>query len=949
VSIARRYDPESEGVPPQQPGRPSPDGSSPDGSSPDGPSPDGPSPDGHARLAHWKRLDAALDALLDGDDADREAQLAALAVEDPAFAAELRTLLAADADASAAGFLTGTVLPPPVTSGTPGARCGPYELTALIGRGGMGSVWRAQRVDGQFTGDVAIKLLGSALLDPGSARRFQREGEILASLQHPNIGALRDAGVSDDGQPYLVLELVDGVPIDQWVRDARLDAQAIVRLLLQVLGAVSHAHAQLVVHRDLKPSNILVDATGRARLLDFGIAKLLTNGAAPDQRAATVLTRAGGRLLTPRYAAPEQLTGAPVSTATDVYALGVLLCELLTGALPYRLATETLSALESAIVKVPPVAPSELVSPSSSPSSASSVRQRTLRGDLDTIVLKALRKEPAGRYASVDALADDLTRWLEGRPVLARPASAGYRLRRFVQRHTLAVSMAAVVAFAVVGGSAAALWQAQAARAAQQRAESVTAFVSRIFTDADPTAGDGTALSGRELLLQAYGRLDEAFAGQRDDRLALELLIAQSLTSLQAYDDAMPILASIRAQTADAAGADATLPVRADLVATTIHRYQGALDSMSVTATRALTALRQRRQPDSALLVQALSDSVHLAIATGAGAQVVEQARVVLAMADAHFPAAHEAVVRAAQDYVVVLQVANAPADSLRVAAERALTLTRQRYADVPSHPAVIEGMLAYARALDANGRTRAAVALLDSAVMVDRAARPDAPLRRAFAFGNRGTYRRFLGDADGAVADFDSALTAFRAVGDTVGFSHAITIGNRAEALRMVGQPAAALIGFQESSAIIERDWSPEHPLAVLTQLRRAMALVAMGRLNAARAILDDVRTRELADRRPAEFAYATALLARRAGNPAAAIDAVDGVLAQLTDTSDHRVRRDRAPLLAQRALALAEHGERDAARRALDASLAAFRAADMDVTSDERAVQDALLTLPR
>lgn len=262
---------------------------------------------------HWRALSERLDELLDVPAGERAAWLERVRAVDAALGEQLAELLSAHEDASRAGFLAGTVAPPPVSTGRPGLQYGPYTLESLIGRGGMGSVWRAHRHDGRFDAHVAIKLLNSALLEPASERRFRREGEILARLTHAHIARLLDAGVGEDAQPFLVLELVDGTPIDVYCESAKLDVRARVELFDAVLDAVAHAHAKLIVHRDLKPSNILVDAEGQVKLLDFGIAKLLDD---EDGRRAppTALTQDGGRVLTPDYAAPEQLMGEEIGT-----------------------------------------------------------------------------------------------------------------------------------------------------------------------------------------------------------------------------------------------------------------------------------------------------------------------------------------------------------------------------------------------------------------------------------------------------------------------------------------------------------------------------------------------------------------------------------------------------------------------------------------------------------
>ena len=308
---------------------------------------------------------------------------------------------------------------------------GPYRLVRPLGRGGMARVWLAQQAGGP---PVALKLPARPMSSGVLAERFAREREILARLVHPNIARLYDAGFAADGQAYLAIEYVEGVPFTQSCDERRLSVDARIALFLQVLAAVQFAHNNLVLHRDLKPSNILVTPEGHVKLLDFGIAKLLASDGSAEE---TEITRLGGHALTIDYAAPEQITGAPLTTAVDVYALGVLLYELLTGARPYRLEHGTLSDIGEAIASVDPVPPSEAAFSDAallSRSTSQARLRRALSGDLDTIVEKALRKAPEERYASAGSLADDLTRHRAGLPVTARPASVWYRAARLLAR-----------------------------------------------------------------------------------------------------------------------------------------------------------------------------------------------------------------------------------------------------------------------------------------------------------------------------------------------------------------------------------------------------------------------------------------------------------------------------------------------------------------------------------
>ena len=407
---------------------------------------------------------------------ERAAYLDAACAGDEALRAEVERLLRADERAE--GFMEH---PPADAAQWHGdaqpSRFGAWRVVRRIGAGGMGEVWLAERSDGEFEQRAAVKQV--AFPTPGLLQRFRRERQILARLEHPCIARLIDGGVGADGTPYLVMEYVEGMPITAHARERALGVPARLRLFLRVCEAVQFAHRNLVVHRDLKPSNILVDADGAPKLLDFGIAKVLddTEAEAPTQTAA--------RLLTPDYAAPEQVSGAPVTTATDVYALGVVLYELLAGTRPARDA--------SGEWKAPSVV-------------ADAGTRRALRGDLDGIVLTALAPEPERRYASVEALAADLSRHLDGRPVSARNG-AGYRFAKFARRHRYVLG-AALVAFAFcIGATLVSLHQASLAREQADRADAARGFLAGVFEQADPDENEGHPFTAQQLLEKGESRL----------------------------------------------------------------------------------------------------------------------------------------------------------------------------------------------------------------------------------------------------------------------------------------------------------------------------------------------------------------------------------------------------------------------------------------------------------
>jgi WD40 repeat protein/serine/threonine protein kinase/TPR repeat protein len=446
--------------------------------------------------AEFSRLSALWDESIELAPAEREAWLALLERSDPKTAALLRVLSSSQDESRERGFLetsdlvarhVAAMLDADPDPGLVGKQFGLYRVQSLLGHGGMGSVWLAARADGLFDRQVALKLVHPALKSRVMSERFAREREILASLNHPHIARLLDAGTAEDGQSYLALDYVAGTPLTTYCDEHRLSVHERLELFLQVLSAVQYAHAHLVIHRDLKPANILVTAERQVQLLDFGIAKLLTEGEAKE----TELTQLGGRALTPDYAAPEQIVGAPVTIAADVYALGVMLYELLTGERPYRLKRDSRGALEEAILKADPVAPSRAaLSEADAMARATTAKKltSTLRGDLDTIVIKALKKLPAERYATANAFAEDIERYLRGDVVLAQRDSVAYRTLKFARRHWIGIGVTGVLMLTLAGGLAATSYEARIASeqrdaAAMQRDAALQAQ-SRLLTEA---------------------------------------------------------------------------------------------------------------------------------------------------------------------------------------------------------------------------------------------------------------------------------------------------------------------------------------------------------------------------------------------------------------------------------------------------------------------------------
>ncbi len=444
---------------------------------------------------------------------------------DEALRTAVTELLAAH-DASV-GFLETAATPPAPRE------LGHWRLLTPIGAGGMGQVWLAERADGRFEQRVAIKIFASSLGDPAAIHRAESERQFLARLNHPNIAHVIDGGSTEYGQPYVVMELVDGIRIDDWCRQRQLDLRARVSLFAQVLAAVGAAHRLLIIHRDLKPSNVLVTTEGTVKLLDFGIAKSLDSGTANDATGTRLAP------LTPQYASPEQLAGQPLSTASDIYTLGLLLYELITGAPARERETINPGVLNRWLERPTPTRPSTRVDACGLALTGSGLRdwQRRLDGDLDRIVLTALAAEAERRYASVEAFADDLVRWLEQRPVKARGDSSGYRLGKFLRRNRLPVTMTALAVIALLGGLAMALIQAQRASAAAERAQQVNRFLLDMIARADPHQS-GMQPTLLDALLAATPEIGQRLAGHPALEADVRLAIGNAFLALDRPDAA---------------------------------------------------------------------------------------------------------------------------------------------------------------------------------------------------------------------------------------------------------------------------------------------------------------------------------------------------------------------------------------------------------------------------
>lgn len=491
---------------------------------------------------HLRRVLALFEQAVELPESDRSAWLENACAGDAALLAEVRAMLAADAQEAELSLdvLAGQATPEPADAADAliGSRIGAWQVTGVLGRGGMGAVYAVQRSDGQFRQQAALKRIRIGLDDAVARDRFLRERQILAQLQHPGIARLLDGGTDAHNAPYFVMERVDGQRIDHWCDARKLDVHARVRLFLPVLDAVAYAHRNLVVHRDIKPANIQIDEGGKPRLLDFGIARLREGEVDGEDKQ---ITRTLDRVLTPEFAAPEQLLGEAIGTATDIYQLGVLLFCLLSGRHPHGITGQTslrqqLQLLERDAGRASSLA-TKLAPEIAARHGADPIHlARTLRGDLDLILAKALQREPEARYPSAAAFRADLAAWLDGHPVSAREPSVLYRTRRFVQRHRWAVAGGALTLCAVLAGSGVALWQAHRASLQAARADAVSNYLTAIFTSIDPDQGWGRNVSVRDLLDDGVHRLDRgALAAHADAEARLRGTLGRTYTALGAY------------------------------------------------------------------------------------------------------------------------------------------------------------------------------------------------------------------------------------------------------------------------------------------------------------------------------------------------------------------------------------------------------------------------------
>ncbi|MGD2116373.1 MAG: serine/threonine-protein kinase [Acidobacteriota bacterium] len=773
-----------------------------------------------------------------------------------------------------------------------GDRIGAYEVEREIGRGGMGRVFLAHRADRTYRARVAIKVLPRGLVDPEHLERFFRERQILATLDHPNIARLLDAGTTNAGLPYLVMEHVEGERLDTFCDARKLPVRERLKLFLDVCSAVQRAHQSLVIHRDLKPDNVLVDATGTPKLLDFGIAKLLEGSTVPGDPRATLTSLPP---MTPAYASPEQIRGGPVTTASDVYALGVMLFELLTGRRPHEESADrddrgdrdrTEDPLPLRVLRDDPPRPSRVLTPEAAANRGATLQslRRRLAGDLDTILLEALARDPERRYATVGALADDLSRHLDGRPVSARPATVGYRLAKLVRRNplTTGLSSALLVALVVFAGSMTLLADRLAeerdrALREQREADQVSELLVDLFTVSDPARSLGEEVTAREVLDQGARRLRTELAGQPELRATLLDIVGRVYRNLGLYDDAAPLieeglalrrstlgpehpdslaslthLARVTQQGGDFDGAEAlylealdlqtrvlgaaALPIADTLVGLAIvaqfhGRYEEADDRLS----RALTILRQAAGDHS----RGISDVLSRRASVRSDLQRLDAA-------EADSREALELDRRAlGPDHPEVLSAQNSLANILRYHGELAeaealyrKTLAAKRRVLGREHPDVAYALNGVGVCLKARGRPEEAEPFIREALEMRRKLLGDDHPAVAVSLNNEANVLRQLGRLDQAERHARESLRLARKHFSGSPYE-AYPLTGLAEILLAREKPEEARPLLERALELRRRVMDPDAPLLARTESAYGACLTGLGRHREAEELL--------------------------------------------------------------------------------------------------------------
>ncbi len=834
----------------------------------------------------WRQVQDVFLGALEGLPAERGRFLDEACGPDDELRQEVESLLSAESRGSSLLDVTLEELldllddePGPAPLEAP-ARAGPYVLLEEIGRGGMGAVYRARRDDGHFDREVALKIVRLAGSREDTARRFRRERQILAGLEHPGIARLYDAGVTEDGMPYLAMELVRGEPIHRYCDRVRLSVPDRLVLFEQVVAAVDYAHRNLVIHRDLKPSNILVTEAGEVKLLDFGIAKLVeTEGEVGE--GDDPLTGLDHRLLTPGYASPEQMRGEPLTTASDVYSLGVLLHQILVGRRPDGAETTAPSAAaraggEAATADTEAVALARRTTPFR--------LRRQLRGELDTLVLKALRPEADRRYTTAAAFLDDLVRFRSGRPITARPPSVAYRAGKFVGRNRVAVAAGIAALAGLVGGLGLALHQAETARRERDLALSVSTFLENLFTASNPFTTSGERLDTlpiRAFLDRAVDRLDSDLAGQPEVRARMQGILGSVQGALGVYDGARPLLEAALVGLRELKGEESpeVAEILGDLGRLLLsggdpagaERYyrealavaRGLFGERSLEVARIRTELAgvlltMDRLPEAEAVLQAsidvrreeygeesaeMADNLNMLGALQYRQGKVDQSIVTMGLA-------LEATRRTAgEDHpgTAVLAQNLALALHRRGRSEEAEPLLRGAIAEIesslgPDYPPLGVVRKTLANVLDALDRWEEADSLYQEAIAFTRRFLGEGSQDLGIALYDHGGALMRRGELDRARPLLDEAVQVQRAVLGPESPGAGITLGGAAEVRRRQGEARAAERMFREALGILEKTFPPGHPRVLAVRSGLGLSVADQGRTGEGEAMLLEV-----------------------------------------------------------------------------------------------------------
>jgi serine/threonine-protein kinase len=770
--------------------------------------------------------------------AERSALLDAACSGAPDLRAEVESLLSANAQAGdfchALDPDRGAALLAAVSDVEPSRRrAGPYRLLQELGRGGMGVVYLAERVEGGFEQRAVIKLIKRGMDSDAILRRFLRERQILAGLEHVNVARLLDGGVTDDGQPYFAMEYVDGQPLTAYCNERRLTVEQRLRLFEDGCRAVQHAHGKLVVHRDLKPSNILVTRDGQLKLLDFGIAKLLV-----EEDDATAITQAGRPLLTPAYAAPEQVRGEPVTTATDVYALGVVLYVLLTGRHPYDAEGRRCSDVARAVCEVEPQPPSVAVA--SEPRLA-----RRLRGDLDTIVLKALSKEPSRRYASAEAMAEDVRRHLRGHPVQAHRDTMAYVVTKFVRRHFVGVATAAVVTLSLFLGLIGTAWQATVAarerdraRLETERAEKVKEFLVDLFRGSDPVLSKGETITARDLLERGIAKIERELDGHAALQAELFGTVARISHSLGRYDRARALGERSVELTRQAYGPDDPQVAEALDTLGWILQRSGDYAAAEDVARQALAHRRRLLPADSPDLATSIELLGVLLRERGKSVEAEPLHREALAILQRRLGPDHPNTASSLSNLGNVLYMKG---DYSSAAEQHREVIRIQRKALGDRHASVATSLVSLGVALVQDGNISGAEAAYGEALTIRREVYGDEHPRVSESLHHLAAASQAKGDLPGAETLYRQALAMDRTLKGEGHRDVGVVLANLAHALAQQAQFEEAMPLFEKAAALLRRTAGRDHPLLARTLERYGSALVDEGRAPKALPLLDE------------------------------------------------------------------------------------------------------------